>query len=64
MLRIGFRVFFLSLLVLSVVAGLGGSIIAAANQNAVHILTVDGIIVPVVADYIDRGISDAEERNA
>ena len=64
MLRIGFRLFFLALLVLSVAAGLGGSIIAAANPTTVEVLTVDGIIVPVVADYIDRGISQAEDRNA
>ncbi len=64
MLRIGFRFFFLALLVLSIVGGLGGSIIATANQSTVHILTVDGIIVPVVADYIDRGITEAEDRNA
>ncbi|MFU8796409.1 MAG: NfeD family protein [Dehalococcoidia bacterium] len=64
MLRVAFRFLFLALLALSVVAGLGGSIIAATNQSAVHILTVDGIIVPVVADYIERGISAAEEQNA
>jgi len=64
MLRIGFRFFFLALLMLSIVGGLGGSIIATANQSTVHILTVDGIIVPVVADYIDRGITEAEDRNA
>jgi len=64
MLRIGFRLFFLALLVLSVAAGVGGSIIAAANPATVDVLTVDGIIVPVVADYIDRGISQAEDRNA
>jgi len=54
MLRIGFRLFFLTLLVLSVAAGLGGNIIAAANPTTVEVLTVDGIIVPVVADYIDN----------
>ena len=64
MLRIGFRLFFLALLVLSVAAGLAGSIIAAANPTTVDVLTVDGIIVPVVADYIDRGISQAEDKNA
>ena len=64
MLRIGFRLFFLALLVLSVAAGVGGSIMAAANPATVDVLTVDGIIVPVVADYIDRGISQAEDRNA
>jgi len=64
MLRKGFRFFFLALLALSVVAGLGGIIIAAPDQSTVHVLTVDGIIVPVVADYIDRGIAEAEQRNA
>jgi membrane-bound serine protease (ClpP class) len=64
MLRIGLRLFFLTLLVISVVAGLGGSIIAAAIPTAVEVLTVDGTIVPVAADYIDRGIGQAEERNA
>ncbi|MCK4843462.1 MAG: ATP-dependent Clp protease proteolytic subunit, partial [Dehalococcoidia bacterium] len=49
---------------ISVAAGLGGSIIAAANPTTVEVLTVDGVIVPVVADYIDRGISQAEDRNA
>ena len=64
MLRIGFRFFFLALLVLSVAAGLGGSLIAAASPTNVEILTVDGTIVPVIADYIDRGISQAEENGA
>jgi len=64
MLRIGFRFFFLALLVLSVAAGLGGSLIAAASPTNVEVLTVDGTIVPVIADYIDRGISQAEENGA
>jgi len=63
-LRIGFRLFFLALLVLSVAASVGGSITVAADPTTVEVLTVDGIIVPVVADYIDRGISQAEDRNA
>ncbi len=63
MLRMGLRVFFLGLLVMSVAAGLRGSLIAA-GPTTVEILTVDGTIVPVVADYIDRGISQAEDRNA
>jgi len=64
MLRIGLRIFFLALLVISVAAGLGGSLIAAASPTSVEVLTVDGIIVPVIADYIDRGISQAEENGA
>lgn len=64
MLRTGIRIFFLIWLVLPVAAGLGGGLIAAANSTTVDILTVDGTIVPVIADYIDRGISEAEERGA
>jgi membrane-bound serine protease (ClpP class) len=64
MLRTGLRIFFLFWLVLPVAAGLGGSLIAAANPTTVEVLTVDGTIVPVIADYIDRGISQAEENGA
>ena len=64
MLRIGLKLFFLALLVLSVAAGVGGSLSAAASPTTVEVLTVDGIIVPVIADYIDRGISQAEEDGA
>jgi len=64
MLRIGFRLLFLALLVIPVAAGLGGSLIAAASPTSVEVLTVDGTIVPVIADYIDRGISQAEENGA
>ncbi len=38
--------------------------LAAASPTNVEILTVDGTIVPVIADYIDRGISQAEENDA
>jgi len=64
MLRTGLRIFFLVWLVLPIAAGLGGSLIAAASPASVEVLTVDGTIVPVIADYIDRGISQAEENGA
>jgi len=64
MLRTGLRIFFLVWLVLPVAAGLGGSLIAAASPTTVEVLTVDGTIVPVIADYIDRGISQAERDGA
>jgi len=64
MLRTGLKIFFLAWLVIPIVAGLGGSLIAAAIPTTVEILTVDGTIVPVVADYIDRGISQAERDGA
>jgi membrane-bound serine protease (ClpP class) len=64
MLRTGLKLFFLALLLIPVAAGLGGSLIAAASPSTVEVLTVDGTIVPVIADYIDRGISQAEEDGA
>jgi membrane-bound serine protease (ClpP class) len=64
MFRTGLRIFFLVWLVLPVIAGLGGSLIAAASPATVEVLTVDGTIVPVIADYIDRGISEAEKNGA
>jgi len=64
MLRTGLRVFFIAWLVMPIAAGLGGSLIAAASPTTVEVLTVDGTIVPVIADYIDRGISQAERDGA
>ncbi|NWF77929.1 MAG: nodulation protein NfeD [Chloroflexi bacterium] len=55
------KFFFLALFVMPIAAGLGGSLIAAASPTTVEVLTVDGTIVPVIADYIDRGITQAEE---
>jgi len=63
MSRVIFRalglVFFLALLV--------GALLPltsrAANQS-IHILHVEGTIVPVVADYIERGIEKAEDEHA
>mgnify|MGYP001817857840 CR=1 FL=1 len=64
MFRTGLRVFFIAWLVMPLVAGLGGGLLAAAGPTTVEVLTVDGTIVPVIADYIDRGISQAEENDA
>ncbi len=55
-----FRILFFSALI---VTGLAATT-AQAAAPAVHVLTVDGTIVPVIADYIDRGIGDAEDANA
>jgi membrane-bound serine protease (ClpP class) len=64
MFRTGLRIFFLVWMVIPLAANLGGSLLAAASPTTVEILTVDGTIVPVVADYIDRGITRAEENDA
>jgi membrane-bound serine protease (ClpP class) len=64
MFRTGLRIFFLVWMVIPLAANLGGSLLAATTPTTVEILTVDGTIVPVVADYIDRGITRAEEHDA
>jgi membrane-bound serine protease (ClpP class) len=64
MLRTALRVFFIAWLVMPLVAGLGGSLVAAVGPSTVEVLTVDGTIVPVIADYVDRGISQAEDNGA
>ncbi len=37
---------------------------ANAASPSIEILHVDGTVVPVVADYIDRGIAEAESKNS
>jgi len=54
---------YLTLYVLVIFAVLGGGITTASTPT-VAVLHVEGIIVPVVADYIDRGITEAEEQGS
>ena len=35
-----------------------------ANSSNIEILRIEGTIVPVVADYIERGISEAESKGS
>jgi membrane-bound serine protease (ClpP class) len=51
--------FFIALL-----AGVLLAVTASANTQSVQVLRIEGTIVPIVADYIDRGISQAEDENA
>jgi membrane-bound serine protease (ClpP class) len=64
MLRTVVKVLFLACIVAPIIAGLGGSLVSAATPTTVEVLSVNGTIVPVVADYIDRGISRAERDGA
>jgi len=63
MIKVIFKVlrpaFFIALL-----TGVLLAVTASANTPSVHILRIEGTIVPAVADYIDRGISQAEDENA
>ena len=51
----------LSLLLLGVAAGCTRKI---EVRDAVHILTADGVVNPVMARYLDRGIDEAERTDA
>lgn len=63
MIRTFFRIAFLALLVIPVVGLVWGGVVGAANRD-VHVLHVEGTIVPAVYNYINRGISQAEESDA
>jgi len=57
------KMFFLALFMIPLIWGLGSSVISASSPR-IEILHVEGTIVPVVADYVDRGVSQAEDENA
>lgn len=63
MSRVIFRVLGLVFFLALVVGALLPLASRAANQS-IHILHVEGTIVPVVADYIERGIEKAEDEHA
>lgn len=63
MSRVIFRVLGLVFFLALVVGALLPVTTSAASQS-IHILHVEGTIVPVVADYIERGIEKAEDENA
>jgi len=61
------RVLFKSLRIAFFIALIGSALLAitaSAQAPTVKVLKVDGTIVPIVADYIERGISQAEDENA
>ena len=58
-----FRFIYIALFLVGIVLAVTGSNADAAGGN-IRILTVKGNIVPIVADYIDRGISRAEEEGS
>jgi len=63
MIKRVFKAFRLTFFIALMAGVLLPATLSAATQS-IHILHVEGTIVPVVADYIDRGISQAEDENA
>jgi membrane-bound serine protease (ClpP class) len=63
MSRIVFKILRLAFL-MALAAGVLLSATTSAATQSIQILHVEGTIVPVVADYIDRGITKAEDENA
>ncbi len=57
------RFFYLTLFAIVIAGGLGSNAVDASDPS-IQVLRVEGTIVPVVADYIDRGISQAEDEGA
>jgi len=64
MVKTFFRVVLLALLVIPVVGIVWGGVVVAAASPDVYVLRVEGTIVPAVYNYINRGISEAEERGS
>jgi membrane-bound serine protease (ClpP class) len=63
MIKVAFKALRLAFL-MALAAGALLPFTASAATQSIHILHVEGTIVPVVADYIDRGITQAEDENA
>ena len=63
MLKKVIRISYLALLLIGLALCVLGDPVHA-NGRDIHVLEVKGNIVPVVADYISRGISEAEDRGS
>ena len=63
MVKTFFRAVLLALLTVPLVGMVWGGVVVAASPE-VYVLHVEGTIVPAVYNYINRGISEAEERGS
>jgi membrane-bound serine protease (ClpP class) len=57
--RVVYLSFFIAVLTSALFSSLSG-----AESSTIEVIEVDGTIVPVVSDYINRGISEAEAKNS
>jgi membrane-bound serine protease (ClpP class) len=63
MIRRIVRIVYLSFFI-AVLTGVLISNLTAAESSTIDVIEVDGTIVPVVSDYINRGISEAEAKHS
>lgn len=63
MIKTGLRLVYIILLICALAFAFVSSGVGAGSAS-VEVLCVDGTIVPVVADYIDRGVSEAESKGS
>jgi len=61
--KVRLNVFFVTLFIIPLIGTLGSSMVSASSPR-IEVLRIEGTILPAVADYIDRGISQAEDENA
>lgn len=64
MFKLVFRFIYITILASTLLFAFLSDDTYAQSSDSIEIITVDGTIVPVVTDYINRGISEAEEKGS
>jgi membrane-bound serine protease (ClpP class) len=64
MFKLIFRFIYIGMLLSTLLIAFLSTPTNAQSSDTIEILTIDGTIVPVVTDYINRGITEAEEQGS